>query len=823
MFRSVALARFLFLALTWVSIVPAGAAYASDWIEPGDKIELAADEGLVAFVVDSDGEVQAITLDRLGSVFSAPKMPGNAAGRYLRLMKLKEGEYIFNRLKVGYLYYTSIFFNLRDLPNSRFTVQAGKLNYVGDLVARGNLWFRSIGIRNSGLAAAELVDRDFPGLTDRYAWQYVGEYPDDFIGFRKAERQKFEAKQVPEPQLPEPSIDARDWSERLFRASERELIELDPSGRYVFEARTVEGSLSLKMIDLQTSLRRPLYLGPESLAALVFVGSSRVVINLRNAQGSTRSVGLSLENPDQLNPVEYGFGGRIVASVRGSEHEVIVETNDDGLRLFRLDLRKAIEKSALDDAEELNRKVKDDRFWWIDSIGVPRLMLIRDSDEENSNYRYFPLDGGKPIEFAIPIRENEFVAIQGVDDHGRILALTDVEREQTELVEIDPTSGAFKSTVERRPGRDLFGIGFSRTGELASVSYHVNGRVEREMLTAPERDLATAIAQATPGRSVITSHASKNGKRIAFTYGAADPGTYYVYDGESRKLALLAHRMPQLAGRTLAGAESFSVTAADGFKVEALLTRLDASGKSQPLLVIPHGGPMGVFDSSHFDAEVQFFAQLGYAVLQVNYRGSGARGKSVQELGYRELGAAIERDIDLAVDDALKRPGIDPKRIAVLGSSYGGYSAAMLGILKPERYRASVAIAGVFDLALQFSGSDAASRPKVLKKMEEIFGNPKSDYAELKRVSPVYQYERIRNPLLIVHDRGDQRAPFEHARRLQEMLRLRGTPAAFIAVNDGGHGWVNAASAITQYPVIASFLAKALATAPATDGAQSPP
>lgn len=803
--------RSLFLVvLTIYGIARADLAQAAEWIEPGEKIELDADEGLVAFVVDSDGEVQAITLDKIGSAFSAPQMPGNAAGRYLRLMKLKAGEYLFNRMKVGYAYYSSIFFNLRDIPNSRFKVVPGRLNYVGDLVARGQSWNRQIGVRNSGLAALELVERDFPGLTEQHAWQYVGEYPDDFMAFRTQQRQKHTPGKVPEPQLPEPSIEARDWSERLFRASENELIEIDPTGRFLFEGRIVDGTLSLKMTDLETSLRRSLYLGPESLSALVFVGRSRVVINLRNTQGSTRSVGLSLEKPDQLNPIEYSFGGRIVDSVRGSEHEVIVESTDNGVRLFRLDLRRATEKGALENAEELNRKVKDDAFWWIDSKSGPRLMLIKDKDEENANYRYFPLDGGKPREFAIPVRENEFVAIKGVDAQGRILALTDVDRDQIELVEIDATTGAIKSTLERRPGRDLLAIGFSRVGELASVSYQVNGRMEHEMLTAPEQALATAIAKAMPGRSVLTGMAAANGKRIVYTYGAADPGTYYVYDGNSRKLLLATHRMPQLAGRELAQSESFTVASADGFQVEALLTRLGGGTASKPLLVIPHGGPMGVFDSGHFDPEVQFFAQLGYAVLQVNYRGSGARGKSVKELGYRQLGQAIEQDIDLAVDAVLKKSGIDRARIAVLGTSYGGYSAVMLGILKPDRYKASVAIAGVFDLALQFSGSDAASLPKALKKMEEIFGNPKTDYAQLKQVSPAYQYERIRNPLLVVHDRGDTRVPFEHARRLQEMLLLKGTPARFVVTNDGLHGLAKAATAITEYPVIAAFLEQSL-------------
>lgn len=416
------------------------------------------------------------------------------------------------------------------------------------------------------------------------------------------------------------------------------------------------------------------------------------------------------------------------------------------------------------------------------------------------------------MEFSVDVRTNETFSIVGFDNRDRLLALTNYDREHTELVQVDPRTGVIGETVLSRSGVDLLSVAMNPDHSLRSISYRERGNIHRELLASDDADLKDSLSKALPGRVVHASLPARNGRRIVFAYGSSEPGRYYLFEKETRQLRPLASLAPHLEGRRLAGSEVFSVKNKAGQDIEAILTRNPAT-RPQPLIVIPHGGPFGVFDRRIFDPEVQFFAALDFAVLQVNYRGGAGLGKDALKQGYRELGRGIEDDIEMAVDEALKRPSVDPRRVVVLGTSYGGFSALSLAIRHPGRYRAAVGIAGAYDIALQFTGSDAAGSEKTLELMAEMFGDPIKDKGLLQSVSPVYAYERINSPLLLVHDRGDVRVPFEHARRLQTLLTLRGKPASMIALNDGRHGISDAKSAIANYPIIAAFLDKALSQA----------
>ena len=251
--------------------------------------------------------------------------------------------------------------------------------------------------------------------------------------------------------------------------------------------------------------------------------------------------------------------------------------------------------------------------------------------------------------------------------------------------------------------------------------------------------------------------------------------------------------------------------APDGFEIESFLTLLQTdAGKKMPLLVLPHGGPFEVVDYQRFDPEVQYFAKLGFAVLQVNFRGSGGSGKENVELGIKQWGDRMIGDIEAAVTETLKRFPIDQERIAAMGTSYGGYSAIRLGQKNPARYKAVVGICGVYDLPLLFNAGMASRSAHRVEWLVSHVGDPNKEQALLVAQSPVYAAKEIKPSVLLVHDRGDEIAPFEHAIRLQLALAQVNKKIEFVTVNDGNHGLVRAGTAIATYPKIAQFLRKAL-------------
>jgi dipeptidyl aminopeptidase/acylaminoacyl peptidase len=287
------------------------------------------------------------------------------------------------------------------------------------------------------------------------------------------------------------------------------------------------------------------------------------------------------------------------------------------------------------------------------------------------------------------------------------------------------------------------------------------------------------------------------------------PPALYHMDVDARRASLLTDSRPDLAGFSFAPAHVLAVTGSGGLPLEAYLTLPPGTGK-RPLVVMPHGGPIGVADRLHFDPEVQFLASLGYAVLQVNFRGSDGYGKAFREAGHRSQGGLIEDDIDAAIKVALAAHPLDPERMCALGGSYGGYSAMVSSLRWPGRFRCVVSMFGVSDRALFFTASDSGRNAKVRKQMERVIGDPNTDMANMQATSPLYLYRELQVPLMLVHGREDVRVDFEHTRRLVRMLNHAGRPPVLMAFADEGHGLDDIDNIDTAWSGIAGFLGEHL-------------
>jgi dipeptidyl aminopeptidase/acylaminoacyl peptidase len=243
-------------------------------------------------------------------------------------------------------------------------------------------------------------------------------------------------------------------------------------------------------------------------------------------------------------------------------------------------------------------------------------------------------------------------------------------------------------------------------------------------------------------------------------------------------------------------------------------------GKKLPMIVLVHGGPHGVHDEYGFDYEAQLFASRGYAVLQVNYRGSGGRGHAYQSAGYGKWGREMQDDVTDAVRWAIQDGVADAKRICIYGGSYGAY-AALAGVFRePDLFRCAVGMAGVYDLPLMFERGDIQTIERGLKYLRLAVG---TDTEELKRRSPVYNADRIRVPVLLLHGKEDERAPYEHAKRLREALTKAGNPPEWSSKWGEFHGYFDEENRREAYQLILDFFARHLgAAATAAAPAEAP-
>jgi dipeptidyl aminopeptidase/acylaminoacyl peptidase len=217
-----------------------------------------------------------------------------------------------------------------------------------------------------------------------------------------------------------------------------------------------------------------------------------------------------------------------------------------------------------------------------------------------------------------------------------------------------------------------------------------------------------------------------------------------------------------------------------------------------------------VRDERHFDPEVQFLATLGYAVLQVNFRGSEGYGNSYRKAGMGGYGTLIEDDIDRALDAALAKYPLDHNRMCTMGTSYGGYSALMSAVRHPDRFRCVISVSGPTDRTLSFTASDAAYGASGRKALEKYIGDPGAHPDELLRISPIYRAAEIKAPLLLIHGTEDDRVDYENARRLVRMLNIAGRPPSLIRLDGEGHGIRAMKNRVMAFPAIAAFLSEYL-------------
>ena len=305
----------------------------------------------------------------------------------------------------------------------------------------------------------------------------------------------------------------------------------------------------------------------------------------------------------------------------------------------------------------------------------------------------------------------------------------------------------------------------------------------------------------------ITSATDDMSLAIAQISSPVRPDVFLIVDVKNRRLIDQLPSRPDLQAKDLARVEPFEFLARDGLKIRGYLTVPKGADKKLPMIVMIHGGPHGPFDDYGFDYEAQLFASRGYLVLQVNYRGSGGRGREFEGAGFGRWGREIQDDITDGVRWAIGDGIADPQRICAYGASFGAYAALTGAYREPELFRCVVGLAGVYDLPLMFEEGDIQSVERGVNYLKQAVG---TDVEELKRRSPVYSADKIKARVMLLHGKLDERAPFEHAVRMRDALIKAGNRPEMITEWQEAHGFFGEGNRLTAYTQILEFFAKHL-------------
>lgn len=304
----------------------------------------------------------------------------------------------------------------------------------------------------------------------------------------------------------------------------------------------------------------------------------------------------------------------------------------------------------------------------------------------------------------------------------------------------------------------------------------------------------------------ITSMSDDEKRFVIRTMSDRDPGHYYLGEMGASGLNLqsITAVRPAINPEQMAPMTPIKYTARDGLEIHGYLTKpLGTKDKTAPLLIMPHGGPFGPRDSWAYNAEVQFLANRGYAVLQPNFRGSGGYGHSFMLAGYKEWGGKMQDDLTDAVKWAIAQGHADPQRVGIMGASYGGYATLAGLVFTPELYRVGINYVGVSDLRLitRYDMQSEVGKAWLVKAVG-------SDAAMLKDRSPVEHVQNIRVPSFHAYGRNDPRVRFENWEVLERALKSHGKVYESLIETKEGHGFEKEESATGFYGAVEKFLAK---------------
>jgi dipeptidyl aminopeptidase/acylaminoacyl peptidase len=301
-----------------------------------------------------------------------------------------------------------------------------------------------------------------------------------------------------------------------------------------------------------------------------------------------------------------------------------------------------------------------------------------------------------------------------------------------------------------------------------------------------EARLNKAVAVNFPDQLTYFSNFTRDGKHAVVTVVSdRNPGDYYLFDLSTHTARHIFSAMSSIDPKQMRPMQPIALTTRDNLLLHGFLT-LPAGHPPFPMIVLPHGGPHGVADEWSFDPEVQLFASRGYAVLQINYRGSGGYGSNFILRGFRQWGLSMQDDLTDATKWAIQQGYADAKRICIYGASYGGYAALEGAVREPDLYQCAIGYDGVYDLRVQLSRSDTEQTDRGDAYLKLALG---SDPDDLLRRSPLSGVSRIKADILLIHGGEDPRAPFKNFQEMVAALQQNGKHVETLVEPDEGHGF----------------------------------
>ncbi|HHE55819.1 MAG TPA: S9 family peptidase [Caldithrix abyssi] len=594
--------------------------------------------------------------------------------------------------------------------------------------------------------------------------------------------------------------------EDFFRNPTKTSFKLSPNGDYIAFLQPWKNRLNVHVQKIgEEKVTRITSAENRDIAGFAWANDQRIIY-VQDKAGDENfklyAVNIDGTNPSVLTPFEKVRVG-LIDDLEDDPDYMIIQMNKRDPRVFdayRININTGEMKIIAQNPGNIAQ-------WITDWQGNIRLATTTDGVNTSLLYRKDEKSPFKVI-LTTSFKETMQPLFFSFDDSNVIYAKSNLNRDKEALVKFDLTNARETEVIYKHPEVDVAGVMYSKKRKVVTGASYITDRQRYVFFDDQRRQLQTELEQLLPDYQVLVVDFNKNeDKCLVRTYSDKTRGSYYLYDLTSKKLTKLTDVSPWLKEEYMAEMQPITFKARDGLTIHGYLTLpKGVEPKNLPVVVNPHGGPWAR-DVWGFNPEVQFLANRGYAVLQINFRGSTGYGRHFWEISFKQWGKKMQDDITDGVKWLIEQGIADPKRIAIYGGSYGGYATLAGLAFTPDLYACGVDYVGVSNLFTFLNTIPPYWKP-YLDMFHEMVGDPKKDSLLLAEASPVLHADKIKAPLFIAQGANDPRVNKAESDQMVEALRKRGVEVEYLVKENEGHGFRNEENRFDFYRAMEKFLAE---------------
>ncbi|MGB5005935.1 MAG: S9 family peptidase, partial [Ferruginibacter sp.] len=494
--------------------------------------------------------------------------------------------------------------------------------------------------------------------------------------------------------------------------------------------------------------------------------------------------------------------------IAGKEKEVMVGINKRDARFFD-PYSVNIETGELKVLYENNNNYES---WFTDHAGIIR--MATKTDGVNTTYFHRATEAA-PFDSILTTSYKDQFSIQFFTfDNKNIYVSSNIGRDKTAIVEYDLAARKEIKEIYSNPDYDVSGLSFSAKRKVLTLASYTSWKGEQHFLDKETESEYKKMQDKFKGYEIgIYGNNIAEDKFVVWTGNDKVAARYHFYDKKTGETKFLADAFPWLKEEQMATMKPVKYTSRDGLTIHGYLTLPKGmEARNLPVVINPHGGPWAR-DEWGFNNEAQLFANRGYAVLQMNFRGSTGYGKEFWLKSQKQWGKTMQDDITDGVQWLIKEGIADPKRVAIYGGSYGGYATLAGVAFTPDLYACAVDYVGVSNM-FTFMKTIPPYWEPYKAMFYEMVGDPVKDSALLAEVSPALHAGKIKTPLFVAQGANDPRVNKDESDQMVEALRKRGVLVDYMVKNDEGHGFANEGNRLEFYKEMDKFFDKYLSGKP---------